>query len=939
MSQPYSEADTRQQIIDRRLRLAGWDVEDPSQVIQELDIYVEGGNPGAVREARSEYAGHRFADYGLVLRGKPTAVVEAKKTSRDAELGQEQAKQYAEQLQRMHGGALPLAMYTNGHDVFFWDSDQYPPARVHGFPTRDDLEWLVQRRDTQGPLSVELVNTAIAGRDYQIEAIRTFLEAIEARRRKLLMVMATGTGKTRTAVALVDALLRARWVKRVLFLVDRLALQEQALLAFKEHLPSLPRWPDQGERTFDRQRRVYVTTYPTMLNLIQGGTTPSTWVSPFFFDLIIADESHRSIYNIYQQVVRYFYGLTLGLTATPRDHVDYDTFTLFDCPPGEPTFAYGFDEAVGHDPPYLCDFEVLKVRTKFQVEGIRGPKLEPPEREQLELEGLDPDAIDFEGTDLEQKVTNSGTNALIVREFMEESIKDPSGTLPGKSIFFAVSVKHARRLQDIFDQLYPEHHGRLARVLVSDDSRVYGKGGLLDQFKTHDMPRVAISVDMLDSGVDVREVVNLVFAKPVYSYVKFWQMIGRGTRVLEDDPVLRKPWCPNKDKFLIIDCWGNFEYFEMQPRGREPGQQIPMPVRLFRARLDKLEAALTAGAAEIVEAVKAELRADLEALPTNNVVVLERQADLAVVREGTYWARLGRDRLEFLRQTIAPVFRAQSEKEFKALRFETDVVELGTALLAGNAERAEALRQTIVEQLSELPLGVNLVARERELIEAVLGAEWWAEGSDAKLRDLVTRLAPLMRFRQERKDAMLSLNLADITAHRERVSVGPDGRDLPIAAYRQRVEEAIRRLLAENPVLQRLQAGEEVSDRDIRELADLLRRQDPTIDEERLRKAYDVRTASFVQLLKHVLGVEPLERWSTVVTRKFDDFIAAHTTYTALQIRFLQTVRTFILQRGRVERRDLVDEPFTRVHPQGIRGVFPPGQIEEILGFTGGLVA
>lgn len=208
----------------------------------------------------------------------------------------------------------------------------------------------------------------------------------------------------------------------------------------------------------------------------------------------MADESHRSIYNIYRQVVRYFYGLTLGLTATPRDHVEHDTFALFDC--------------LAHEPPYLCEFEVLKVRTKFQVEGIRGPKLGAPEREQLELEGFDPDTIDFEGTELEIKVTNSGTNVLIVREFMEESIKDPTGTLPGKSIFFAVSVKHARRLQEMFENLYPEHRGRLARVIVSDDPRAHGKGGLIDQFKSEDMPRIAISVDVLDTGVDIREVVS-----------------------------------------------------------------------------------------------------------------------------------------------------------------------------------------------------------------------------------------------------------------------------------------------------------------------------------------------------------------------------------------------------------------------------------------------
>jgi len=939
LTEPYSEADVRQRIIDDRLGLAGWNVNDPSQVVQELDIYVRDAEGGGSRELESRYSGHRFADYALLLRGKPIAVVEAKKTSRDAELGQEQAKQYTEQLQNIHHAALPFALYTNGYDTFFWDSEHYPPSKVAGFPTRDDLEWLAERRETQRPLSVELINPAIAGRDYQIEAVRAVLESIEARRRKFLMVMATGTGKTRTAVSLVEVLQRAHWVKRVLFLVDRIALQEQALGAFKENLPSSPRWPEEGERTFDRNRRIYVTTYPTMLNLIHAGTTPATWISPFFFDLIIADESHRSIYNIYQQVVRYFYGLTLGLTATPRDHVDHDTFALFDCPTGDPTFAYSFDEAVHHDPPYLCDFEVLKVRTKFQVEGIRGPNLGEGEREQIEFEGLDPDSIDFEGTDLEQKVTNSGTNAQIVREFMEESIKDPTGTLPGKSIFFAVSVKHARRLQDLFDQLYPEHRGRLARVLVSDDSRVYGRGGLLDQFKTRDMPRVAISVDMLDTGVDVREVVNLVFAKPVYSYVKFWQMIGRGTRVLETDPAQRRPWCPEKDRFLVIDCWANFDYFEMHPRGREPGQQMPLPVRLFRARLDQLETALAREDHAAVASIKADLRADIEALPSNNVVVLESQADLAVVRKDDYWQRIDRDQLPFLRRTVAPILRAQSSGEFKGLRFQIDVVELATALLAGNTTAADALREAIVEQVAELPMGVNLVARERELVEQVLGREWWSSVNPEKLRDLASRLAPLMRFRQERRDPMLSLNLADVTATHERVVIGPEGRDMPIAAYRQRVEETVRGLVADNVALQRLQSGEEVSERDLRELAELLRRQDPGIDEEKLRKVYDVRQASFVRLIRHVLGVEPLERWSTFVSREFEDYIAHHTTYTALQIRFLQTLRTFVLQRGHVDRRDLVDSPFTQLHPDGIRGVFPAREIDEVVGFAQGLVA
>ncbi len=934
---PHSERDTRQELIDRDLRLAGWNLDDPTQVAEELDIDLS--LTGQARERSVHpYQGHRFVDYALLARGRPVAVVEAKKASRDPRVGQEQALQYAQNLQNIHGGTLPLVLYSNGHQHFYWEAEYYPPQQTPGFPSPDDVAWLIQRRETCRPLSAELIDPRIAGRDYQIAAIRSVLDATAARRRRMLLTMATGTGKTRVAAGLVDVLQRAHWVKRVLFLVDRLALQEQALDAFKEHLPTTPRWPERGEKRFDRGRRIYVTTYPTMLNLIHAGTTPESWISPFFFDLIIADESHRSIYNEYQQVIRYFQGLTLGLTATPRDQVDHNTFSLFDCPDGEPTYAYTFDEAIQHDPPYLCDYEVLAVRTRFQIDGIRGPELDAPAQNQLQMDGLEPDSIDFEGTDLERKVTNSGTNAMIIREFMEESIKDPTGILPGKSIIFASSVSHARRLHELFDRMYPEHAGRLARVIVADDSRAHGPGGLLDQFRNRDFPRVAISVDMLDTGVDVREIVNLVFAKPVYSYVKFWQMIGRGTRVLDTDPAQRKPWCPDKDRFLIIDCWGNFDYFRMKPRGREPGTQVPMPVRLFRARLDLLETTIRLGDNAAMARATGDLRADLAELPANNVIVREHQSDLARVATDGFWARLREEDIVFLRQSIAPVLRATPDAHAKVLRFRIDMAELAAARLSENADRITALRESITEQVSELPLGMNLVARERALIEALLDDAWWEAPTDEAIRHAAERLAPLMRHREQRVGAMVHLNLADLTAVREKITA-LDGRDLPIATYREKVEATIRALLEANPALQRLQRGEAVTDDDLRALADLLQRQDPGIDEERLRKSYDVRSASFVDLLRHVLGVAPLERWTTQVSSAFDDFIASHTTYSALQIRFLQTLRTFILQRGRVERSDLVDAPFTRLHPNGIRGIFSPGELDEVMALAERLAA
>lgn len=938
-----SEAQTRKLLIDKKLKLAGWNINDKSQVIQELDINLtEAGM--AVAEPRTPYTGHQFADYALCLDNcKPVAVIEAKRSSKDAELGKEQALQYAKNIRKIHGGDLPFIFYTNGHDVYLWEYGFYPPRKVFGFPTRANLEWMVQCRQSRRPLSVELINTEIAGRDYQIAAIRSILERIEQKRRKLLLVMATGTGKTRVATALMDVLLRAHWAKRVLFLVDRITLRDQAIGAFREFLHTEPLWPRQQgsnmEKEFRKDRRLYVSTYPTMLNLIEKGTTASDWISPHFFDVVIADESHRSIYNVYKSVLDYFDAITIGLTATPKDQIDHDTFQLFECEQGDPTFAYSFQEAIEHRPPYLSGFKVLKVRSKFQLEGIKGGVLPPAIQKKLIAEGRDMEEINFEGTDLERKVTNSGTNALIIREFMEDCIKDPTGTLPGKTIIFAITISHARRLQKLFDSMYPEHAGRLARVLVSDDRFVYGKGGLFDQFKNSSFPRVAISVDMLDTGVDIREVVNLVFAKPVYSLTKFWQMIGRGTRVLEVDPKKRKPWCPEKNSFLIIDCWENFEFFRMKPEGREPHQQVPLPVRLFRARLDQLEAAIAADEKEIVNRVKETLRTDISLLPENNVIVNEKSAELYRVKPESFWEHLDNEGIEYLGVVIAPIMRARSGIDMKVMLFEIDVVELSTAVLTENRETFVAIQESIVSQVSELPLSVNLVRREEELIHDVLQPSWWDEPEDDKLVEIIDKLAPLMRFRQPETRAMIELDLEDLLMIKGYVEFGSENERISTNVYRERVEAHIRELVDKNPVLVRLKAGKPVDDADILNLAQLLQNEDPYITEDLLRKVYDHRTAHFIHFLKHILGLEKIQSWPETVTKAFDSFIADHNTFTQLQIHFMQTLRTFILQRGSVEKKDLITAPFTRIHPKGIRGVFSNTEINEILEFTEKLTA
>jgi type I restriction enzyme R subunit len=927
MTQP-SESQTRQDLIDIRLKKAGWNVNDAAQVTAELDIWV--GLPEGITVPQHEHQGHQYADYVLLgSDGYPLAVVEAKKTARDARVGQEQALQYAENIRKNSGKFMPFVFYTNGHDIYFWDTEGFPPRKIYGFPKKPDLERLLFLRENKKPLSQELINRDIADRPYQIEAIRSVLEGIEKKKRQFLLVMATGTGKTRTTAALMDVLMRANSVQRILFLVDRVALRNQALDAFKEYLPNAPIWPKQGEEEIATNRRIYTATYPTMLNIIEDVDCP---LSPHFFDLIIADESHRSIYNVYKNIFDYFDSVQLGLTATPTDAIEHNTFGLFACEDGMPTYAYSYEQAVNNKPPYLCDFRPMVIRSKFQKEGIHKANISIDEQKKLLADGKEPEEINYEGTDLEKKVTNKGTNALIVQEFMEECIKDESGTLPGKTIFFAMTQKHAYRLQEIFDNLYPEQKGNLAKVITSDVERVHGKGGLLDQFTNSDFPRIAISVDMLDTGIDVREIVNLVFVKPVFSYTKFWQMIGRGTRLLEPKKI--KPWCKKKDVFLIMDCWNNFEYFQMNPKGREDKPTKPMPVRLFEAYIQKHEAAEKAQDSEAKKSAEQALQASIEKLPKNNVIILDAASSIAKL-DAAFWQKLTEERRIYLQKEIAPLMRARTGDDFKAMSLEIVVTQLATAKLQKNAKRSEVLMQAIIERVSDLP-STNIIAKQKDLIEAIISSNYLENASESELQKVITNIAPLMKHANEDgiKADQDKLNLRDITLQKEFITFGPKNERMTIQNYREKMEELVRKLEANDPILRKIRAGESLTREEVNRLADTLGEHEPYPTEENLQKAYDARRVAFLDLIKHIMGLGELKTFSEKVTEAFDTFITTHNTLTTKQIQFLTALQLFIIENGSLSKKDLTREPFTRFHAKGFIGLFKPREQEEILKLT-----
>lgn len=913
-----SEKITRKELIDQHLMQAGWNIANKALVVEELLIVTT----------------KEYIDYVLYAKdGKPLAVVEAKKSSRDAELGREQAKQYCQNLQKELSIDLPFCFYTNGNDIYFWDIGNYPPRKIYSYPTREDLERLRHIKKYKKSLSHEFIDTKIAGRDYQVSAIRSVMEAIDRKRRDFLLVMATGTGKTRTTIALIDALMRAGIVKNTLFLVDRIALREQAIEAFKEYMPNEPYWPKFGESTISKDRRLYISTYPTMLNVIRD---EEQTLSSHFFDLIIIDESHRSIYNTYGEILDYFDGIKLGLTATPTNVIDHNTFKVFDCEDGLPTFAFSYEEALDHTPPYLCDFQVMKIKTKFQNDGLSKRTISLEDQKKLLLEGKDIEEVNFEGSDLEKSVINIDTNRLIVKEYMEECIKDHNGVLPGKTIFFCMTKAHARRVEQLFDELYPEHIGELAKVIVSDDSRAYGKGGLLDQFKNQDMPRVAISVGMLDTGVDIREITNLVFAKPIYSYTRFWQMIGRGTRLLENSNL--KPWCTEKDKFLILDCWDNFEYFKLQPQGKDLTANTPLPVTLFDLRTQKITNALEHHPSIATKEIR-KIQELIASFPANSITIKDAKNDLDKL-DSNFWNEITKEKLSFLDAFIKPLAKSIVGVDYKAMRFEKDVVAFSNFLLLGDKEKLEKQRDKLIAQISELPLSINIVAIERETIEKAKEVKYWNHVSDSELDILIDKLSALMKYREELSPKQQAkYDFEDIIKEKEFVEFGADRESVSITKYKEMVEEKIAQLLASNPTLQKVKNGASITPDEIESLAKTLHNEDPYITIDLLRRVYMNKKAPFLKFIKHILGIEELKNFPDTVSESFAKFIQIHPTLTTTQLKFLDLLKNYIIDNGDITKKDLIQAPFTVIHPSGIRGVFTPSEIEEILYITQELVA
>lgn len=897
----YDEAAARDLFIDVLLREAGWPLDQDRD--REFEVQ---GMPNA--------EGRGFVDYVLWgADGLPLAVVEAKRTSTSPEVGQQQAKLYADCLEHQ-SGQRPVIFYTNGYVHRIWDdAGGYPPREIQGFYTQDELQLLVQRRRAKLPLATQPVNTDIAGRPYQVRAIKAIGGAFDHKQREALLVMATGSGKTRTTIALVDLLQKAHWVKRVLFLADRTALVNQAANAFKAHLPGSTTVNLVTEKAIDG--RVYVSTYPTMMNLINVVDDDLRRFGPGHFDLIVIDEAHRSIYAKYGAIFDYFDAMLVGLTATPKDEVDHNTYRLFHLEDGVPTDNYSLDEAVGEGylvPPRGVSFEGGFLRT-----GIRYDDLSDQEKDQWDSldwgEDGAPDEVGAE--EINRFLFNEDSVDKVLETLMVRGYKVAGSDRLGKTIIFAKGRKHAEFIEERFNLAYPEYAGHFARVITHGTP--YAQS-LIDDFSIPDKaPHIAISVDMLDTGIDVPEVVNLVFFKMVRSKSKFWQMIGRGTRLRPD---LFGPG-EHKQDFLVFDFCGNLEYFSQDLPGSQGQTQKSLSQRLFEARLG-LVTALGDTEPELRSAFTSTLHTIVAGMNLDNFVVRPHRQAVEEFAELEAWNQLTAPKAERLVR-VAGLPSSVRDDDEDAKRFDLLILRRQLAQIDGDRVAAERVRETVQQIATALlsKTAIPSVAEQAVLLESVASDEWWIDVTLPMLELARLRIRSLVRFIEKTRRSPVYTDFGDLLGDGVEITLPHVTPGTNFERFRSKVEVYLRQHL-DNLALQRLHRNRQLTPDDLSELESMLVDAGAGPVDIEWANASDGGLGIFIRQLVGLDRSAAMEAFANYL----DD-----TKFTVDQIRFVNLIVDELTRNGVMEPGRLFEPPYTDHAPIGPDMIFPDADVDTLV--------
>ena len=893
-----SEAETRKLYIDLMLKEAGWDVLDTEGAIQPSKACIE-----VEVEGMPNNEGKGFCDYVLFgSNGLPLAVIEAKRTSVSPVKGKHQAELYADCLEKRYG-VRPVIYYTNGFETHIIDGLGYPPRRLYAFHTESDLELLIQKRKRHDITDFS-VKDSITDRHYQKMAIKSVCEHFNTKHRRGLLVMATGTGKTRVAISLVDVLTRNGWVKNVLFLADRIPLVSQAHKNFVKLLPHMTTSILSEDKDPDTNARITFSTYQTMINYID---TDEKAFSVGRFDLIIIDEAHRSIFGKYSAIFNYFDSLLVGLTATPRDEVDRSTYETFQMEQGVPNYAYELEDAVAEG--YLVNYKGFKRGSLIMKEGIKYDNLTPEEKEQLEkvweyeqavkaIEG-DPQHRDIESKEIFNYIFNLDTIDRVLQDLMENGLKVQSGERIGKTIIFAYNHRHAEMIVERFYYLYPEYSSDFCALI--DNYVTYSKD-LIDKFEIRDgNPQIAVSVDMLDTGIDVPDVLNLVFFKVVKSKIKFMQMIGRGTRLSQGIFGTGK----DKEFFYIFDWCRNFEYFDKNPDGQMAAVAPSLTEKIFSIRakmafhLQHQQWQEDEYAKGLHDEIKTLLKEQVASLSDSHISVREKWADVSHFKDNDSWTYISEVDVNTLSNVIAPLLPKNTLDE-SAKKFDLLVMLIELSLIGGegNANKAVHSVQTIAEKLQEKATLPQVQAKMGTIKEVLTDVAWqnvslkWLEKVRNDLRDLI-------KFLIGQGGQWFTVDIED-----EISDEGTMEGITPRVSYKQSVLD----FLSKNrnlPVLQKIYDMEQLTAADFTELERILWQELGSKDD------YDKFTngmlcgSNVAMFVRSLVGVD---RKNAV--RRFSEFISGN-ELNAEQEDFLNTIIAYVCENGDITKEIVVNEaPF-----------------------------
>ena len=903
---PYmNEQNTRKIYIDTYLKEAGWEVLTTDNLIQPLKACVEIKVDGMPNNE-----GVGFCDYVLFgANGLPLAVVEAKKTSVKVEAGKHQAELYADCLEKKYK-VRPVIYYTNGYDLWVIDG-LYPPRQVYAYHTAEELQLLINRRN-RGNITNLSIDDNITNRGYQKQAIKSVAERFNKNYRRALLVMATGTGKTRVAISLVDILTKNNWVKTVLFLADRTSLVRQAKKNFAKLLPNFTVEELSGNAKPNMNARLIFSTYQTMINYVDG---ESKEFSTGRFDLIVIDEAHRSIFNKYGAIFDYFDSLLIGLTATPRNEIAKNTYNIFDCESGEPTDEYTLEEAVNDG--FLVPYKVNSRSTNILTDGIDRDKLTKSEQEEFDRifgrsENDDDDEeveapieiqSKIEGSAIFRTVYNQKTCDRVLDDLMRNGIKTNGGEVVGKTIIFAYNHKHAQMIVERFYKMYPKLPANFCQLV---DNYVNYADDLVVKFGESPDFRIAVSVDMLDTGIDVPEILNLVFFKPVKSKIKFIQMIGRGTRLCKNLFGRGK----DKEYFTIFDYLGNFEYFDVEQNKDKEQEQKSLSRRLFELR-SKILAELQNIEYQEDKFEKAYYNELKEQLFKAVIDVKKQSTSISVRKEMAFidkygdiktWDYISPLSLAELDKHISPLVDKQGELDDSALIFDAKMLFIEfTNIVNGSALKTAKSTKAVKEvcEIATLLLSkttIPQIASKKEELKTIRTQQFWENATTESLERMRKALRDLMQFvRDSLTGQNYDTDFDDEVIEKENTGGG----FIDIRTYKRRVFDYLQQN-QQLPVIQKIQNIEKINPEDMKELERIL------WEELGTKSDYNKITTqeNLAIFIRSLIGLS-----QDAIQQKFGSFLSVNAELNSQQIEFIRSIINYVQKNGDIIAEDIINMP------------------------------